>query len=158
MKFIKKHKFTVLVILAFVVLVLILAVVKNIFFGGSGRPAYGNRLDGIENVKIEEKRYDELATKLKKNDKVEDASCNLSGKIINVIITVSDKTSKKDAKSIGSSVLEEFSKDELAFYDVQVYIKKKDAKQNDFPIIGYKHHKNKSLSWSKDRKVTTSEK
>ena len=157
-RFIKKHKFTVLVIFAFVVLVVILAILKNIFFGGSGKPAYGNRLDGIENVKIEEKRYDELVTKLKKNDKIDDASCDLSGKIINIIITVKDDTNKKDAKSIGSSVLEEFSKDELNFYDIQVYIKKKDTKQNDFPIIGYKHHKNKSLSWSKDRKLTTSEK
>ena len=158
MKFIKKHKFTILVVLAFVVLVIILAFIKNLFFGGSGRPAYGNRLDGIENVKIEEKRYDELEKKLKKNDKVEDANSELTGKIINVIITVKDDTSKKDAKNIGNSVLDEFSKDELAFYDVQVYIKKKDAKKNDFPIVGYKHHKNKSISWSKDRKVTKSEK
>ena len=158
MKFIKKHKFTILVVLAFVVLVIILAFIKNLFFGGSGRPAYGNRLDGIENVKIEEKRYDELEKKLKKNDKVEDANSELTGKIINVIITVKDDTSKKDAKNIGNSVLDEFSKDELSFYDVQVYIKKKDEKKNDFPIVGYKHHKNKSISWSKDRKVTKSEK
>ena len=158
MKFIKKHKFTVLVIIAFVVLVMILAFIKSIFFGDSGKPAYGNRLDGIENVEIAKKRYNEIATKLKKNDKVDNATAYLTGKIVNVIITVSDKTSKKDAKSLGNSVLEEFSKEELAFYDIQVYVKKKDTKQDDFPIIGYKHHKNKGLTWSKDRKVTTSEK
>ena len=157
MKFIKKNKFTILVITLFVILVIGLAILKNIFFPNSGQPVYGDRLNGIEDVKIEESKYEELEKKLKKEEMVDDVSTNLSGKIINVIITVKDKNNKKEAKSIGSKVIDEFSKEEVAFYDFQVFIKKKDTKQNNFPIVGYKHHKEKSLSWSKDRKVTTSE-
>lgn len=157
MKFIKKNKFTILVIVTFVVLVIVAAVVKNVFFINTGQPVYGNRLEGIEDVKIEDSQYDELEKNLKKDKKVTDVVSNLDGKIVNVTITVKDDTSKKDAKKIGDKVLSNFDDKQLAFYDIQVFIKKDDSKQNDFPIIGYKHHKEKGLSWSKDRKVTTGE-
>lgn len=157
MKFIKKNKFTILIIVAFIVLVIIAAFVKNIFFINSGQPVYGNRLDGIEEVKIEDSTYEEIASTLKKDKIVTNVTSDLSGKIINVIITVINDTSIKDAKKIGDKVLEFFDEKQLSFYDIQIFIKKDDSKQNDFPIIGYKHHAKKGLSWSKDRKVTSSE-
>lgn len=157
MKFIKKNKFTILVILTFVVLVIAAAVVKNVFFINTGQPVYGNRLDGIEDVKIEDSQYDDLEKKLKENKIVTSVESNLDGKIINVIIIVKDDTSKKDAKKLGNIVVDNFDEKQLAFYDVQVFIKKADEKQDDFPIIGYKHHNKKGFSWTKDRKVTTSE-
>ena len=158
MKFIKRNKFTIIIILAFVSVIVMAALVRNVFFINTGQPAYGNRLDGIDEVKIEKSRYKEISDKIKKNDKVENMSINLSGKTINVIMTVKNNVSKKDAKSVSDTILKEFSKEELAFYDVQVYVKKKDEKQNDFPIIGYKHHLNSGFSWSKDRAVDKSEK
>lgn len=158
MKFIKRNKFTVLIILAFVSIIVIAALVRSVFFINTGQPVYGNRLDGIDDVKIEESRYKKIEDKIKKNDKVTNMDINLSGKTINVIMTVKDNVSKKDAKSIADTILKEFSKEELAFYDIQVYVKKKDAKQNDFPIIGYKHHLSSGFSWSKDRAVDKSEK
>ena len=118
MKFIKKNKFTILVISLFVILVIGLAIIKNIFFPNAGQPVYGDRLKGIEDVKIEESRYDDLEKKLKKEEAVDEVSTNLSGKTINIIITVKDNTSIKDAKSIGAKVLEEFKEEELAFYDI----------------------------------------
>lgn len=157
MKFIKKNKFTILVVVIFVVLVIVAAVVKNIFFINTGQPVYGNRLDGSEDVKIEESRYDSLETELKKNEIISSVETNLDGKIINVIVTLKDDASKKDAKKLGDTVIAQFSEKELKFYDIQLFIKKTDAKQNDFPIIGYKHHNKDGWSWTKDRKVTTNE-
>lgn len=157
MKFIKKNKFTILVVVIFVVLVIAAALVKNIFFINTGQPVYGDRLDGIEEVEIEESRYDTLEAELKKNEIVSSVDANLDGKIINVIVTVKDDTSKKNAKKLGDTVLKQFSEEELVFYDIQLFIKKNDAEQNDFPIIGYKHHNKDGLSWTKDRTVTTSE-
>lgn len=157
MKFIKKNKFTILVIVIFIVLVTLAAVVKNMFFINSGQPVYGNRLDGIEDVEITDSQYKDLEKKLKENKSVVAVESNLDGKIINVIVSVKDDTSKKDAKKLADVVVGNFDKKQLAFYDIQMFIKKEDEKQNDFPIIGYKYHSKESFSWTRDRKVTTSE-
>lgn len=157
MKFIKKNKFTILVIVIFIVFVALAAVVKNMFFINNGQPVYGNRLDGINDVEIKDSQYKELENKLKENKIVVGVSSNLDGKIINIIITVKDDTSKKDAKKLADVVLDSFDKEQLDFYDIQLFIKKKDLKENDFPIIGYKHCSKKGFSWTRDRKVTSNE-
>ena len=51
-KFLKKNKYTVIVLVAFIIVVILLAQVVNLFFSSKGAAAYGNRLDGIEKVKI----------------------------------------------------------------------------------------------------------
>ena len=73
MKYLKKHRFTTLVIIAFTVVVLILAFVWRAFFSNGGNPVYGNRLDGMEKVEISKKTIDEVSSELKKNDKVKKA-------------------------------------------------------------------------------------
>ena len=52
MDFIKKNKFTIIAVGVFLILVLLLVQVKNIFFPNEGSAIYGNRLEGIESVKI----------------------------------------------------------------------------------------------------------
>lgn len=149
--------FTILVIVIFIIFVALAAVVKNMFFINTGQPVYGNRLDGISDVEIKDTQYKDLENKLKENKIVVGVSSNLDGKIINIIITVKDDTSKKDAKKLADVVLDNFNKEQLSFYDVQLFIKKADVKQNDFPIIGYKSYSKNGFSWTKDRTVTTNE-
>ena len=62
MKYLKKHRFTTLVIIAFTVVVLILAFVWRAFFSNGGNPVYGNRLDGMEKVEISKKTIDEVSS------------------------------------------------------------------------------------------------
>lgn len=157
MKFIKKNKFTILVIGIFIVLVVLAAILKNMFFINTGQPVYGNRLDGIDDVEISSSQYNDLEKKLKDNKIVTAVESNLDGRIINIIVTVKDDASKKDAKKLSSAVVDSFSKEQLAFYDIQIFVKKADKKQDDFPIIGYKHNSKSDFYWTKDRKVTTSE-
>lgn len=157
MRYVKKNKLTAFIVVIFVFLVFLGGYLYNIFFSSGRREAYGNRLDGIENVEITDKQYDELKKGLKENDSVVEVTTNLQVKTVNIIITVKDEVTKDNAKKIGNTVLEYFDDDQLAFFDIQVFVKKDNEELNDFPIIGYKQNGNKSFSWTKDRQVTKNE-
>ncbi len=154
MKMIKKHKFTIFVIFIYIVIVIFGFILKELFFSNSGKPMYGNRLDGMDKVEIKEEVYSKLVSELKEDKNVKEISHYLNGKIINVIIEVVDSLSINDAKKVGTKVLTSFSEAELSYYDVQIFVKKNDVLQNNFPIIGYKQNNKKNLVWTKDRAVS----
>lgn len=120
MKVMQKHKFTVFVILIYMAVVIFGFVIYN---QSNSDLYYGDRLDGIEDVPIEESQYDELEKELKENKYVSEVSHHLSGKTLNVIITVVADTSLSNAKKIGSMVLSTLTEEQLEFYDIQVFIK-----------------------------------
>ena len=155
MRFIKEHKFTAFVIVLFIIAVIILFFIYNLFFSNSGKPEYGNRLDGIEQVEIKDSELKKIKENLKKNDNVIEVSTNVSGRTLDIVVTVNDKLSVSDAKKIGKNSYSDLSESQIKFYSVQVFIKKNDETKNNFPIIGYKQKNAKSLVWTKDRKVTS---
>ena len=156
MKFIKKNKYTVIAIVIFLALVLIAATAKNILVPDEGKAVYGDRLDGIENYPLSDDTLNGIDTKLKENEKVTNSSTKLHGKIINIIITVSDDVSLDDAKKIASDTTSLFTKSELSYYSLQVFVKKDNSSLNNFPIIGYKDP-NGEMKFTKDRDITEGE-
>lgn len=156
MKFIKKNKYTIIAIIIFVVLVVVAATAKNILVPDEGKAVYGDRLDGIKGHPLSEKTLKGVDTKLKENEKVTNSSSKLHGKIINIIITVTDDVSIEDAKKIASDTTNMFTNDELSFYSLQVFVKKENAELNNFPIIGYKDA-NGEMNFTKDREITKGE-
>ena len=157
MKFLKENKVVILVVLIFLGLVVVTAEIKNLLVPDEGKAAYGNRLDGIENHKIKDNVYEDMENKLKEDKKVVEVTHKLHGKIINLIITVTDETSIEDAKKIANSTIPMFSEDDLNFYTLQVYVKKDNKELNNFPIIGYKGTDTKELVFTKDREITKEE-
>lgn len=156
MKFIKKNKYTIIAIIIFIILVLVAATAKNILVPDEGKAVYGDRLDGIKDHPLSEETLKGVDTKLKENEKVTNSSSKLHGKIINIIITVTDDTSIEDAKKIASDTTNMFTNDELSFYSLQVFVKKENAELNNFPIIGYKDA-NGEMKFTKDREITKGE-
>lgn len=157
MRYIKKNKLTSFVILIFILVVILGAYIYNTFFGSGRSEAYGDRLDGIEAVEITKEQYDSVKETLKENQKVTKVTTDLQGKIVNIIITVKDDVNKTDAKKIAEGSLKVFEKEQLEFYDIQIFVKKDNKELNDFPIIGYKQNGREGLTWSKDRQVTKDE-
>ena len=157
MKFLRRNKFTIIAIIILIVLVIISVEVKNIFVPDEGKASYGSRLEGLKEHKIEDKVFKELETKLKENDKVLSVENILHGKIINLIITVSDDVDVNSAKNIANSTLNLFSNDELSYYTLSVFVKKNNAELNNFPIIGYKDEDSKELTFTKDREISKGE-
>lgn len=155
--FLKKHRYTCILLLIFALIVVLGFKVKEILVPDEGKATYGERLQDIDKHKIDNKVYETIDEEFKENTNVSKITHRLQGKIINFIITVDDKVSIKDAKAIGDKIVSFFDEDTLGYYSVQIYVKKKDAKLNNFPIIGYKDPLSKNISWTKDRDITVSD-
>ena len=74
-----------------------------------------------------------------------------SGRRINIIMTVVDDMGKEESKKLTDNITSFFSENQIGYYDFEVFVKKEATSENDFPIIGYKHHNSSSFSWTKDR-------
>jgi len=149
MKLINKHKkLVVLGILLIIFIVLVIFIVKLFIYPTDG-PIYGNRLDGIKDVKINDNKANELESNLLSKDNVKSAKMYVQGKIINILIDV-ETIDVETAKKIFVDTLEEFSKEEKEFYDFQYFITNSSDKDSDsYPVIGYKSKTKDSISWTK---------
>ncbi len=154
MNFLKKNKITIVAIILFIGLVLAFQEIKNILVPDEGKAVYGDRLDGIENHPLSDSTMKGITSKLKENEKVEEATITLHGKIINIIITVLDDVSVEDAKAIANSSIPMFENKELSFYTLNVFVKKNNEALNNFPIEGYKGTETDELVFTKDRDIT----
>ena len=150
MRFIRKNKFVIIAIAVFLILVIIAFQVVNMFFPEEGKALYGDRLEGIEEVELSDKKLSSMSSAIEDDAAVKEASVSVAGKIVEVIITVQDDTTVDTAKGLNAIVLEQLDDDEKGFYDIQIFVKK-DTDAADFPIIGYKHHAKDSFSWTKNR-------
>ena len=157
MKFIKKNKYTIIVIIVFLALVVSFVEIKNILVPDEGKAVYGNRLDGIEKHPLKTSDLESIASSIKEQEKVSEASCKLHGKIINIPITVTDDVRINDAKTIATNTISLFTKDDVSFYSLQVFVKKENQDLNNFPIIGYKDAGNEEMLFTKDREITVEE-
>jgi hypothetical protein len=150
MNFIKKNKFYLLLIALLIVLIFVILEITNVFNSSTSKAAYGNRLTGEDKVKITTSEQKKVISSLKSDAIVKNATYSLSGRTVEIIITVKDDASTDNAKALSSKVLEVFSTKQKKYYDFQIFIKK-DTDATDFPIIGYRHYTNDSFTWTKNR-------
>jgi len=154
MKFLKKNKFTIIVIVCFVLLVLAGVKAKELFFPNVGKAIYGDRLLGIENVKITDQKFEQILSSMKENSLITSITYDVHGKLVNFQMTIIDEASVADAKSLAPLVMGNFEEEQKAYYDFQLFIKKDDEAKANFPIIGYKHKNRTDFTWTKDRAET----
>ena len=139
-----------LAVVVFLILILLLVQIKNIFFPNEEKAIYGNRLEGSSSVKISDSKKKFIENNITSDGIANKASVRVSGRIIEVMITVESETSVDVAKELTDKILDTLNKSEEHYYDVQVFINKSEETSN-FPIIGYKHHKKKHFAWTKNR-------
>lgn len=109
---------------------------------------YGNRLEGIEKVTITDTKKNEIIDFIKEDENITDSSIMFQGKIINISIKSGNKKNTIDKmKENATKIIEKFSKEEIAFYDFQFFIKNEEANYN---LIGYKNKKKEDISWVDD--------
>lgn len=150
--FAKEHKFFAAILFVALIFFVMLVVVTIMLFVGHGSNAYGDRLDGIKDVKISDKKLDTIEENLANKEGVEEVKVRLQGKIVYADIYFAGGTNIDAAKEVASSILEEFDEDELDFYDIEVLIseKKTDEKQEGlFNAIGTKHPSKDTITWNK---------
>ena len=150
-KFIKNNKLIVITFIICVIFVILVFAVKLTFFPNEGAAIYGDRLDGIEEVEITDDEQDDIVSALEEKEEVGNASCDIQGRILNVLINVNDEVEVNSAKALTSSIIENLEEDQTSYYDIQVFISKDNEEDTTFPIIGYKHQDKDEFSWTKDR-------
>ena len=156
MKFVKNHKYTIIIVLIFILLFCLGLKVKDILIPDDEKASYGNRLENIEDYPLEKSLFTKINEEMVK-DKIKGLTHRIQGKIVNFTMTVADDVSINDAKSYGTKIVAYFSEEELSYYTIQIYIKKDDAALNNFPIIGAKNPNKKEISWTQNREITKEE-
>ena len=110
---------------------------------------YGDRLDGISEVKLTNDKLDKIDEALKTTELVSNSKSYVKGKILNVDIIIKKEVDRETSKGLSSVVIENLEDAEKKFYDIQIFIDKYD--DASFPIIGYRHHNKENFSWTLDR-------
>lgn len=137
--------------------VILAVLIKNFF--GTGADKYGDRLDGIDKVKISEEKQKEIEEKLEEKDKISDVGVSIYGKIIYISFKFEDGISLAEAKTQAVSSLDEFSEEEKAFYDFQFSLKQDKTEKNDgFNIMGAKNVNGTKVAWVNNNSAQAEEK
>lgn len=156
-KFIKRHRYTIILVLIFILIAILGFKVKEILVPDEGKATYGERLKNIEKHPISDEVYNKIDEAFKDNKNVLEVKHRLQGKILNYYFTLDDKVSIKDAKTVGDKLIENLDEDVLGYYSIQIYLMKNDAALNNFPIMGLKDPLSTTISWTKDREITASD-
>ena len=150
MEFVKKHKFYIIGGLIFLVIMgLAIFAVCELVLPNAGESVYGNRLDGIDDVKVSDDTIKRIEQELEQNENVNAVDYHLSGRIMNFIIDVKQDTDLITAVSYADKTLEFLSDEEKQYYDIQVFLTCDEDEESElYPYIGYKHKTSVGFQWN----------
>ncbi len=148
LNWIKRNKgLFIVLILTIILLIFITVIFIGLLVGGSSDP-YGNRLDGIEDVKIAQEIYDGVEEELMSSGQCASAKVRLQGKNIYTTIVLNSDVSVDRAKELAGLTLDNYKEEELAFYDMSFFLKWENE-EGDKVIAGNKHHTSDDIYWTK---------
>lgn len=145
-KFLKKNMTSLIFFMILLVMVLVVILVVSVLMPTTRTSQYGDRLDGIETVEIKNSRIGDLEKKLNAVETVEKVDINIKGKIVNVKLSLSGTGTIDNGKVIATNFLADFSKEEIEFYDIQIFVTS--VGTDGHTVIGYKTPKKATLSWT----------
>ena len=151
-KFIENNKGLSILIILGIVLLIIITIILVEFMKETNSNKYGTRLDGINNVKISEKKLNSIEKTIKEKEEVVKTDIRVQGKIVYINITYKTDTELDSAKEIANGILEEFEEDELKYYDFSCFLIEEDDKDKEteeFKVTGNKHHKLEEFTYIK---------
>ena len=147
-KWINKNKgLAILLLLTIIFVIILLIIFIELLIGGSSNK-YGNRLDGIDKVKISNETYESVKKEVEDTELVEKVETRLQGKIVYTTIELKDGITVEKAKEIATNTLDNYSEGELKYYDFSFFLKWKGEKE-DTVITGNKHHNLDNITWVK---------
>lgn len=150
-KFYKENRvFVILMGIALICIAIICGMMLWYVVNSSTKDAYGNRLDGIGDVKIEKKRVTEMESSISEMEHVQEVTINIHGKIINFNIDFDNETTSDEVKNVAIKCLEYFEEDYRNYYDMQFLFTKSDSEDSEekFPVLGYIKAGKTTITWS----------
>lgn len=145
-KWIKKNIGLTIVFGLSIVLFIILGVIFIKLLTGGSSDKYGNRTEGIENVKISNEIYDGVKKELTDTGLVKKVDVRIQGKIIYTTIDLNSDVSAAKAKEIACNTLDNYEAEMLGFYDFSYFLRW-EGEESTTVITGNKHHNLDTISW-----------
>lgn len=146
-----------LFIIIFVCLLIVIGVFASYFFGTT-KSSYGDRLSGIENVKITEEMENNFLNSLKSDEQISDTNIKIRGKVVYITIYFKEGISLVEAESKALASLQQFDESYQKFYDFN-YTLKQEATENSegFLIMGAKNINGSGLIWNNNTEISKEE-
>ena len=145
-KWIKKNiGITIIFGLSFVLLIILAVIFVKLLTGGAS-DKYGNRTEGIEEVKISNEIYDGVKTELMDTGLVKEVNVRLQGKIIYTTIDLNSDVSLNKAKELANNTLDNYEAEMLGFYDFSYFLRW-EGEESTTIVTGNKHHNLEVISW-----------
>jgi len=165
-KFYKENRvFVILMGISLICIAIIVAMMASYVINSSTKDKYGNRLNGMSDVVISDKKISEMENSILEMERVQDVLINIHGKIVNFNIDFQEDVKVDEAKNAAIKCLEFFEEDYLNYYDLQFLITSgglEDDKEstaesekeevNPFPMIGYRKAGAANKTWSNNTK------
>lgn len=143
---IKNNKLlTLLIVLIILVIILCIVAVKVLIFPSYKTDKYGNRLNNIESVKVDDSRFNEVKNSFEDVSGFNIKNIKLTGKIINIFVSVDSEINSETIKASADNFVKCFSEDELSYYDFQVFVT---GEGDKYPMLGYKNKNSEGLFWN----------
>ena len=158
-KYLKENKtLAILFIIAIICIVVSGVLLFQYFYFGSGGTKYGSRLEGIENVQINDENKNRIVSNLESVDKVERASMNITGKRIDIKIVFKSDATLTEAQNVALLSLDNFSEEEKKFYDFEFTIKQEASETTEgFLLMGAKNVNGTNLVWVNNNSTKSEE-
>lgn len=138
--------FAIIIALSLILFIIILIIFMKMLLGGS-KDKYGSRLEGIDEVIISSETFKSVKEEVTSTELAEEVSTRTQGKIVYTTIVLKSDTSKDKAKEIASNTLDNYSEEELKFYDFSFFLKWK-GEEKTTVITGNKHHSLDTITWT----------
>ncbi len=147
MEFIKKNKKLCIIGTILLVFLILLFILLKLFSVDYSKSEYGDRLKGINDVKISSSTEKKLENEMKELSEVKDCNYRLQGRLIYINITFNEGVSIDTAREVSNKVLEYFDEDEKKYYDMELILTNENKDSEGYPEMGYKHKTSESIVW-----------
>lgn len=146
-KFYKNNRiYCILMAISLLCLAVIVLLFVLYFVNQTKNDVYGNRLNGLESVKISKEDKSDLIDSVMENEMVSKTTINIKGKIIYVNVYLKEGN-REDAEGIAIKLLNLVKDEHKEVYDINFSFVKEDDEL--FPYLGYKKNDATIITWAK---------
>ena len=146
----------VLFVLSIIVILccfVILGVMVSYFFGSS-KSSYGDRLEGINEVKITDEVKNSFISGMKEDETITNVSFKNQGKIIYITLDFKSEVTLVEAQSKALASLMKFEQKYQDFYDFHYTLKSEKTENSEgYLIMGAKNVNGTGLVWNNNTEV-----
>ncbi len=141
--FLKKHKKKLIIIIVlFVALFVMLFALYQIYVyltPDQRQSVYGDRCEVTESIAITEDRKKGITAAIETFEKMKVAEINVKCNLIDIVIEVEDDVPVTTVKEMSKKVLEQFTDEELKYYEIELAVDSNVEKSDIYPIYAKKH-------------------